>query len=73
MERRFYKELWEIRFKKMLQLELQSVTDYQALLNECRKKYKDHPIEPHLEKLIKDEKKHAVLVEELISVLNAQK
>ena len=72
MERVFYKELWRIRFTKMLQLEEQSVTDYQALLKECQKKYKGHSIEANLEKLITDEKKHALLVRELIGILDRQ-
>lgn len=72
MERRFYKELWSARFKKMLELEVQGVADYQALLDECRQNYKGHSIEPHLEKLVSDEKKHAALVEELIQILGRQ-
>ena len=72
MERRFYKELWRLRFNKMLVLEKKSAVDYKALLDECRKKYKNHPIEAHLERLIKDEKRHATLVEELARILNSQ-
>ena len=72
MERRFYKELWRIRFNKMLELEKQAVVDYQALLNESRKKHKGHSIEPNLEKLIADEKRHALLVQELIEILGRQ-
>ena len=72
MERRFYKELWTIRFHKMLQLEKQSVVDYQALLEGCKKRHKGHSIEPHLERLIADEKKHTLLVQELIEILSRQ-
>ncbi len=72
MERRFYKELWNIRFNKMLELEKQSVVAYQALLDESRKRHKGHAIEPNLEKLIVDEKKHTVLVEELLKILGTQ-
>ena len=72
MERRFYKELWSIRFNKMLELEKQSVVAYQALLDESKKKHKGHSIEPHLEGLIADEKKHVTLVEELLQILDAQ-
>ncbi len=72
MERRFYRELWGLRFKKMLALEEQSVKAYEELLAECSKKYKGHAIEPHLEKLIADEKKHALLVRELIELLAKQ-
>ena len=72
MDRRFYKELWAIRFKKMLNLERKSVMDYGMLLKECKKIKKDHPIEPHLKKLIEDETKHARLVQEMIRILNRQ-
>ena len=72
MERKFYKEIWSIRFNKMLELEEKSVVGYQALLEECKKKYKGHSIEPHFEKLIADEKKHVLLVQELIEILNRQ-
>ena len=72
MERRFYKELWSIRFDKMLKLEKQSVAAYQALLDESRKRHKGHSIEPNLDKLIADEKKHTLLVQELIEILDRQ-
>ena len=72
MERRLYKELWRLRFEKMLKLEEESVVDYQALLEECKTKYKDHAVVPHFEKLITDEKKHALLVKELLAILNRQ-
>ena len=72
MNRELYKELWSIRFTKMLELEKKSVVDYEALLDECRRNCKDHAIEPHLERLIRDEKKHTALVEELINILKSQ-
>ncbi len=72
MRRKFYRELWSLRFEKMLGLEKKSACDYQALLNECRKHYKGHSIGPHLERLIRDEKKHILLVEELLAILNRQ-
>lgn len=72
MKRRFYKEVWELRFKKMLILEEQSIVDYQALLEETQKHYQGHAIIPHLQRLIADEKKHAVLVKELLQILEKQ-
>ena len=72
MDRILYKELWKLRFEKMLKLEEESVKDYQSLSGECKTKYKDHSIIPHLEKLITDEKKHALLVKELLTILNRQ-
>ena len=72
MDRRLYRELWALRFKKMLELERGAAREYQAMLDECKTKNKNHSIEPHLERLVKDEKKHAHLVEELIEILNRQ-
>ena len=72
MKRKFYKELWDIRFSKMLELEKKSVVTYQALLDECKKGYEFEAIKPHFERLITDEKKHVELVEELIDILNRQ-
>lgn len=72
MDRKLYKELWRMRFEKMLKLEEQAVLDYQELLDECRSKHREHPIEPHLERLIVDERKHARLVRELLSILAKQ-
>ncbi|MBI4431942.1 MAG: hypothetical protein HY592_00455 [Candidatus Omnitrophica bacterium] len=72
MDRRLYHEIWKLRFDKMLELEKKSVADYTALLEESRRRHKGHSIEPHLERLITDEKKHTLLVEELIKILSAQ-
>lgn len=73
MERTLYRELWRMRFEKVLRLERKAVSDYEELLRECRSRFKDHPIEPHLEKLIADEKKHTILARELCRILRRQK
>jgi len=73
MRRKLYKELWGSRFEKMMRLELQAVSDYQKLLNECNIRFPGHSINAHLEKLIVDEKKHAAMVGELIRILERQK
>lgn len=72
MKRRFYKELWSLRFERMLKLEEKSAADYQALIDECKKRFKNHAIVTHLTQLVVDEKKHALLVRELIKILNRQ-
>lgn len=72
MEKRLYKQLWGLRFKKMLHLEEKAAADYEALLRECRAKYGEHSIIPDLERLISDEKKHARLVKELLDILGRQ-
>ena len=72
MDRRATKKLWKIRFDKMFLLEKQGVRNYEMLLKECQDKYKSHPIVPHFKKLITDEKKHVLLVEELLTILRRQ-
>lgn len=73
MQRKYYRELWDIRFKKMLHLEKQAAAEYEDLLASCLHLVKDHPVVPHLERLITDEKKHIKLVEQLIKILDRQK
>jgi hypothetical protein len=72
MDRPLYKELWRLRFEKMLKLEEESIVDYENLLKECKTLHKGHAIEPHLERLIRDETKHAKLCKELLAILNRQ-
>lgn len=72
MHRKLYKELWRIRFQKMLALEEQSITDYQSLLKDCKKTNKNPSIIEHLENLISDEKKHALLCKELLRIVERQ-
>ncbi len=71
MQRKLYKELWTMRFQKMLKLEEQSITDYESILKECKGKKKS-VLETDLKQLILDEKKHAKLVRELLSIVNRQ-
>lgn len=72
MERKFYKDLWSLRFKKMLKLEEQSIVDYEKLLAETKKRVQNEIISEHLKKLISDEKKHVLLVKELLQILERQ-
>ncbi|HTL71599.1 MAG TPA: hypothetical protein VL404_09950 [Candidatus Eisenbacteria bacterium] len=72
MKLKLYKELWQSRFQKMLELERGAVRDYEELLAESRAKFKKAALEAHLEHLIADEKKHARLVEELLEILKRQ-
>jgi rubrerythrin len=72
-EKSQFKELWRLRFEKLLKLERESIRTYESLLAECRSRYQDKPIlQERFEKLIKDEKRHAKLVEELLSIVNRQ-
>ena len=72
MNRELYRELWQIRFNKMLDLEQKAVTEYKALLEESRAISKGHSIEPHLESLILDEGRHVSLVKKLLAILARQ-
>ncbi|OGW87317.1 MAG: hypothetical protein A3C35_08615 [Omnitrophica bacterium RIFCSPHIGHO2_02_FULL_46_11] len=73
MQRKLYKELWGMRFQKMLELEEQSITAYQALLQEFKKKYKDETkLQNDFKQLISDEKKHAELVRTLLKIVGEQ-
>jgi len=73
MQRKLYKELWMMRFQKMLELEQRSIIDYGSILKECQNKRKGNSaLETNLKKLISDEKKHAKLVEELLKITSRQ-
>ena len=72
MKRKYLRELWGLRFDKMLQLESTAVHDYEQLLEECRSYAAGHAIESHLERLIADEKRHVKLAQELLSILKRQ-
>ena len=73
MQRELFKELWILRFRKMLRLEQESVVAYEELLEECEKKHKsEKEIQQHFKTLIQDEKKHAKLVQELIKIVECQ-
>ena len=73
MQRKLFKELWVMRFQKMLRLEEESVETYEEFLGECKKGREEDPeIEQHLKTLITDEKKHARLVQELIKIVKRQ-
>ena len=71
-DRELYRELWQLRFSKMLTIERQSVQDYEELLSEFKGPAADHPIAGYLARLVADEKKHVRLVEELLSILARQ-
>ena len=71
MQRKLYRELWTMRFQKMLKLEEQSIVDYTSVLKECKGKG-NTVFETNLKKLILDEKKHAKLVKELLNIVDRQ-
>ena len=74
MQRKLYKELWLLRFQKMLELEEGSVSEYEDLLKKCGEKYGSGlKFQDELKNLIADEKKHVRLVRELLSIVREQK
>ena len=73
MQRKLFKELWIMRFEKMLRLEEESMVTYESYLDECKEKHKDEKeVREHLKTLITDEKKHARLVRELLKIVKRQ-
>ena len=72
MQKKLYKELWNLRFQKMLMLEEQSIQDYEEILKECEKSKAASETKEKLERLITDEARHAKYVRELIKIVNRQ-
>ena len=73
MQRKLFKELWIMRFAKMLRLEEEGIQAYESLLDECQKKHKNEKeVHQDLKTLITDEKKHAKLVQELLKIVKRQ-
>lgn len=72
MKRKLYRELWSLRFHKLLDLERAAAAEYGELLQTYRKNPAASAVVPHLERLLADEKKHAALCEELLAILDRQ-
>lgn len=67
--REYLKSLWTLRFEKMKTLESDSAWNYQELLDECLSETEpDLKIVQVLQMLIKEEKQHAKIAEELLRV-----
>ena len=69
MKNEFLKTLWMLRFEKMKQNEETAAWTYQEILDESLMTFgeKDQVIEP-LRQLVRDERMHAKLAEELIRI-----
>ena len=73
MQRKLFRELWVLRFEKMLRLEEEGIVTYESFLDECRKNHKsEKEVQEQLKTLITDEKKHARLVRELLKIVKRQ-
>ena len=69
MKNEFLKTLWMLRFEKMKQNEDTAAWTYQEILDECLTAFgeEDQAI-PSLRELVRDERMHAKLAEELIKI-----
>lgn len=72
MQKKLYKELWRLRFQKMLALEEQSIQDYEQILKECTQENIQGTVKGRLKQVISDETAHVKLVQELIQIVNSQ-
>ena len=72
MQKKLYKELWALRFQKMLALEEQSIEDYEKLLKECAKLKTEESVKEKLTQLKADETSHAKYVRELLKIVDRQ-
>ena len=69
MKNEFLKTLWMLRFEKVKQNEDTAAWTYQEILDECLMAFgeEDQAI-PSLRRLVRDERMHAKLAEELIRI-----
>lgn len=76
MDRKHYKDLWLIRFEKMLQFEKDAAKGYTKLMKKADCLPKPLKIKRFiyncLEEIYKDEKRHAALVRRLIKIAERQ-
>lgn len=73
MQRKLFKELWTLRFEKILEIEKQALQVYGALLKDCKTHYQDEAgLQKNFESLIQDEKRHVLLVQELLDIVCRQ-
>lgn len=69
---RQYKELWEIRFKKILDSEMEAIVFYRRLLKEYRLLLSGTKAVGLLKQVLRDEAKHARIARELLRFVNAK-
>ncbi len=69
MENEFLKTLWLLRFEKMRKNEEEAAWKYQEIFNLCLLKFgKDDPTLPLLGQLVREERMHEKLAEELLTI-----
>lgn len=67
------KELWRIRFEKILQLEQESFDFYQKLLKEKGDLLEEAGIKSTLKQILSDEGKHIRIAKELVHLVNKER
>jgi rubrerythrin len=73
MHEEHMKKLWEIRFKKVYDLEKESELFYQKLLEENKELLEGTKAKEILEQIRHDEIKHAKIAEELLNIVKQKK
>ena len=69
MRNEYLKTLWMLRFEKMKQNEDQAAWSYQEAVDECLESFgSEHECVLLLRNLVKEERMHAKLAEELIKI-----
>lgn len=69
MKIEFLKTLWMLRFEKIRKNEEEAAWKYQEIFNQCLLEFgKDDLVLPLLEQLVREERAHEKLAEELIKI-----
>lgn len=67
------KELWRIRFEKILQLEQESFDFYQKLLKEKGDLLEEAGIKSTLKQILSDEGRHIRIAKDLVHLVNKER
>ncbi len=67
------KELWQIRFEKILQLEVDSFNFYKQLLKEKGEILRDAGLDSTIKQIMHDEGKHIRIAKELLELVGYNK
>lgn len=73
MQDSLLKKLWEIRFQKIFDLEVESQEFYKKLLEENKEILQGTKAKTILEKIMKDEEKHAKIAKQLLELVKQKK
>lgn len=67
------KELWQIRFQRILELEEESFEFYKKLLKEKSEVLEKNGIKRTIKKIMSDEGKHIRIAKDLLSIVGGKK